>query len=173
MSRYGLADFGIGMGIAIVAASVPLYIADCAPACLRGSLVAAYQFSVGIGLIFGTATVFGTNGRKGSGSYLIPMTVQAILPLCLIIACLIMVPESPRWLAEKGQLEEARKSLRQLAGKPDINVDGDLDLIIAGIEQQRNNSWKGLLSGPEARKLMLGIGMAGTNNCPYVLKQDC
>ncbi|KFZ09924.1 hypothetical protein V502_08403 [Pseudogymnoascus sp. VKM F-4520 (FW-2644)] len=153
--------FLLGIGIALAAASVPLYIAECAPATLRGTLVATYQFAVGIGLILGTATVFGMKDSNDKSGYLIPMTIQAVLPVGLIIACLTMVPESPRWLAEKGRTDMARKALHRLANKDDATVNDDLDAIVATIERQEKGHWRELLSGPEARKMMLGIGMAG------------
>lgn len=159
------------MGIALAAASVPLYIAECAPPTLRGTLVAAYQFAVGIGLILGTATVFGMKDSNAKSGYLIPMTIQAVLPIVLIIACLTMVPESPRWLAEKGRTDMARKALHRLANKGDTTVNEDLDAIVAGIEQQEKGHWRELLSGPEARKMMLGIGMAGMYNHLFVLER--
>lgn len=162
-----VANPSIGIGIALAAASVPLYIAECAPATLRGTLVATYQFAVGIGLILGTATVFGMKDSNDKSGYLIPMTIQAVLPVGLIIACLSMVPESPRWLAEKGRTDMARKALHRLANKDDATVNDDLDAIVATIEHQEKGHWRELLSGPEARKMMLGIGMAGMyNNLP-------
>ncbi|KFY93437.1 hypothetical protein V500_03698 [Pseudogymnoascus sp. VKM F-4518 (FW-2643)] len=153
--------FLLGIGIALAAASVPLYIAECAPATLRGTLVATYQFAVGIGLILGTATVFGMKDSNDKSGYLIPMTIQAVLPVGLIIACLTMLPESPRWLAEKGRTDMARKALHRLANKDDATVNDDLDAIVATIERQEKGHWRELLSGPEARKMILGIGMAG------------
>lgn len=155
-----------GMGVAFMAAFVPLYIGDCAPASLRGALAGAFQLSIGIGLIIGTAVDFGTQNRTDSGSYLIPMTVQAILPLSLMVACFLWLPESPRWLAEKGKVERARRSLSQLAGSGNQDqVEDDLLMITASIDHARENtlgSWKELIvPGPESRKLMISIGMAG------------
>jgi hypothetical protein len=149
-----------------MAAFVPLYIGDCAPSTLRGALAGAFQLSIGIGLIIGTAVDYGTRNRTDSSSYLIPMTVQAILPLFLMIACFIWLPESPRWLAEKGKVEKARRSLSRLAGSSNSDqVENDLLMITASIDQAHENtngSWKELIiPGPESRKLMISIGMAG------------
>lgn len=89
------------------------------------------------------------------------MTIQAVLPIGLVITCLIMVPESPRWLAEKGRTDMARKALHRPANKDDATINDDLDAIVAAIEHQEKGHWRELLSGSEARKMILGIGMAG------------
>jgi SP family sugar:H+ symporter-like MFS transporter len=145
-----------------------LYIADCAPATLRGALTGAWQFSLGIGHIIGTATVYATQKRTDSGSYLIPMTVQAIMPLFLIAACVFILPESPRWLADKGNMDKARQSLVRLAGTTNAgNVDKELEFITESVEEshrQSKGSWKELFKpGPESRKLMITVGMAAWN----------
>ena len=88
--------------------------------CVDLPLVQEFMPSKKRGLIGGLVTVFIPVGvLLGSlfGAYLAPeigwrgLFAAGVLPGLLVFLVRIWVPESPRWLARQGRLEEARKSL--------------------------------------------------------------
>jgi len=86
---------GLGVGTAILTA--PMYIAEIAPARLRGRLVSLNQLMI----VFGISVSFFSNYfllSLGESSWRWMLGVQAV-PATLFFLLLTRVPESPRWLA--------------------------------------------------------------------------
>jgi len=103
---------GVGIGLAMI--SSPIYIAELSPPHLRGVLVNVNQLSnvIGINLAVIVGYLFSFDGwgwRWMFGS-------QAV-PVALLIAGLLLVPESPRWLASRNKLAEALAVLTKINGK--------------------------------------------------------
>src|SRR5271156_332751 len=90
-----------------------LYLQESAPPHLRGLAIAIYQWWCSLGSLIGTIVDNFTAPLPGRQSYLIPLGLIYIVPAILSVL-IIFLPESPRWLAQKGKNEEARKSLIRL-----------------------------------------------------------
>lgn len=93
---------GIGVGLASVLS--PMYIAEMAPAHLRGRLVAVAQLNIVVGILIAYFSndflmQFPSNWRLMFGAEAIPALLFLIL--------LFFVPRSPRWLISKGRVDEA------------------------------------------------------------------
>ncbi len=89
---------GVGIGVSTVAA--PLYIAEIAPAQHRGRLAAMFQFNI----VFGIVVAFASNAALagvGEHSWRWMLGVAALPSLVYTFLCL-RIPESPRWLLQKG-----------------------------------------------------------------------
>lgn len=111
-------------GLAIGASSVlgPMYIAEIAPAKLRGRLVGMFQFNI----VFGILVAYLSNyliGLAGFGDaeWRWKLGVSAF-PAALFLVMLYTIAESPRWLAKKGRVQEAEDVLRG-TGDPDYRKD--------------------------------------------------
>ena len=110
---------GIGVGIASMIS--PMYIAEIAPANVRGKLVSFNQFAI----IFGMLVIYFVNlviARQGDEAWLITegwryMFLSGAIPAAIFIVLLFFVPETPRYLAIKGQDEKALRVLEKIAGK--------------------------------------------------------
>lgn len=92
---------------------IPIYIAECSPALIRGRLVGIFEIVLQIALVFGFWVNYGVNKNISSTSptqWRIPVGVQ-LIPAGLLILCMIWMIESPRWLASKNQTAKAQKSL--------------------------------------------------------------
>jgi MFS transporter, SP family, arabinose:H+ symporter len=105
-------------GVAIGASSVvgPMYIAEIAPAYWRGRMVALFQLNIVFGIVvaYFSNYVIGTMNLGGM-EWRWKLGVSAF-PAVLFLLMLFRIPRSPRWLMEKGQFEEARQVLIQVAG---------------------------------------------------------
>jgi SP family arabinose:H+ symporter-like MFS transporter len=110
---------GIGIGIASMLA--PMYIAEIAPAEIRGRLVSVNQLGIVTGILliyFVNATIAGWHNEAWNIStgwrY---MFGSGIIPSIIFLIMLIFVPESPRWLASKERWDEADDILTKINGK--------------------------------------------------------
>jgi SP family sugar:H+ symporter-like MFS transporter len=165
-----LAVFRFIGGIAVGAASViaPAYIAEIAPARIRGRLGSLQQLAIVLGIFLALLVDFAIAAAAGGSepSWLLglaawrwmflAMTVPAVLYGLLALT----IPESPRYLVAKGRLEEARGVLHRVLG----NID--LDEKVAGIRDtlrsQRPPSMRDL-RGPALGLLPIlwvGIGLS-------------
>lgn len=155
----------IGYAIGLISCFVPLYVADCAPARLRGALVTLYQFVIGLGLLLGVCVDDDTKDRIDTGAFRIPMGVQFVFPIVLIPGLLFLAPESPRWLVAHNKHAEAKKALQRLRKADDEAIDSELAAIELAAEQNRVHglgSWSEIFTwGPEGRKAYLGFAIQG------------
>lgn len=126
---------GIGNGFLVTFSNI--YCAEAAPAHLRAVLVALFSEWVTIGSIVGAAVTNATSKALDKSSYQIPLGIQFIVPTLLSIG-LIFVPESPRYLVNKGKLEEGRKALEVLRGDSLSAEALELEWVemVKGIEEE-------------------------------------
>jgi len=150
-------------GVAIGAASMlsPLYIAEIAPEKIRGTLVALYQLAIVVGILL----VFFVNlqiQRLGDEAWNTTtgwrwMFASLAVPAVLFSACMLMVPESPRWLMKMGRRGEAQRILERAGGAGSAARD------IARIESallQDQGHWRELFTTGYRRALMVGSLLA-------------
>jgi SP family xylose:H+ symportor-like MFS transporter len=110
---------GIGVGIASMIS--PMYIAEIAPAGVRGKLVSWNQFAI----IFGMLVIYFVNyfiARQGDELWLIEegwrwMFFSGAIPAGIFLILLFFVPETPRYLVMKGKEDKALEVLNKIAGR--------------------------------------------------------
>ena len=102
---------GIGCGLASVAS--PMYLAEIAPARLRGRLVLIYQLFIVVGAFSATLVAyylaFFEAWRWMFASELVPILAFGVL--------LTLIPRTPRWLAQQNRTREARRVLARINGR--------------------------------------------------------
>jgi len=98
-----------GLGIGSAAVLSPLYIAEIAPARIRGALVSVNQLAIVTGILL----AYFVNGLfAGAGpSNWRWMYAMGAIPSIVFFLLLLRVPESPRWLVKNGREDEARTVL--------------------------------------------------------------
>jgi MFS transporter, SP family, xylose:H+ symportor len=115
---------GIGVGLASMIS--PMYIAEIAPANIRGKLVSFNQFAI----IFGMLVIYFVNyfiAKQGDEQWLITdgwrlMFLSGAIPAGIFIALLFFVPETPRFLVLNGQEDKALKVLNKIAGESQAKI---------------------------------------------------
>ncbi len=116
---------GVGIGIASMLA--PMYISEIAPAEIRGRLVSIYQLGIVIGILliyFVNAAIAGMydhswNVNEGWRW----MFGSGIIPSIIFIFLLLIVPESPRWLAQENKWKEAEDILTKVGGADAAKIE--------------------------------------------------
>src|SRR5215472_5831719 len=169
----------IGGGIAIGAASVlaPMYIAEVAPARIRGRLASLQQMAIVSGL-FGAFLSNDILVRLAGGASAIfwggaPtwrwMFWMEAVPAAAFLIGILRIPESPRYLIFRGEHERAREIFARIgadAGKLVLEVEESLkgehrprlsDLIIPGTRRIAPVLWVGM--GLAAFQQFVGINI--------------
>jgi len=116
---FGVSDLCVwrfigGMGVGLASTVSPMYIAEIAPARLRGRLVVVNQLAIVIGL---SMSVVVTWLLAGGGHWRWMFATQG-LPVAVLLGGLLLVPESPRWLATVGRFGDALQILARINGRP-------------------------------------------------------
>ncbi len=120
-----------GLGIGAASVMAPMYIAEIAPGRLRGRLVAVTQFNIVAGILVAFFSNYLLVG-SGENNWRWMFAVMAI-PAGIFFVLLFFVPESPRWLVKKGQVEKARSVLQTVGGE---RVDAELGDIINSLKEE-------------------------------------
>ncbi|WP_283137740.1 sugar porter family MFS transporter [Rhizohabitans arisaemae] len=128
--------FRVMGGLAIGAASViaPAYIAEIAPAALRGRLGSLQQLAIVTGIFLALLVDYALAGLAGGAAHDVPwggaawrwMFASAALPAAMYGVLALRIPESPRYLVARRRLGEAREILGRLVGG---DVDGRIGEI--------------------------------------------
>lgn len=158
-----------GIGIGIASGLSPMYIAEVAPASVRGRLVSFNQLTIVLGILaaqianwqiaepipdtFSPADVCASwNGQTGWRW----MFWGAAFPAIVFVLLTCFIPESPRWLAMNRKAEKAREVLTCIGGE---------EYAVQELEQMRKTVETGdskgglrvLFSAPFRKVLMWGV----------------
>ena len=158
-----------GAGVGLLSVLIPLYQAECSPKWIRGAITSGYQFFLTTGLLLAAVVNNATHNRQDSGSYRIPVIIQALWALILVIG-LIFLPETPRYYVMRGQLDGAAASLARLRRLPPDSdtIKAELAEIVANHEYEQalgTSSWLDVVksTGRQRRRLITGcLVMAGS-----------
>lgn len=113
IQAFALWRFVGGMGVGLAMISSPIYIAELAPPAVRGSLVNVNQLSNVIGINLAVIVAYIFSGYDEN--WRLMLGTQAI-PVIGLMLGLLLVPESPRWLASRGRADEAMRVLTKING---------------------------------------------------------
>lgn len=157
-----LARFGGGIAIGIASGLSPMYIAEVAPASIRGKLVSLNQLTIVIGIL--AAQIVNWLLVSDDTAWNVAMSWRwmfwsAAFPALAFLVLAAFIPESPRWLAMKGRRERATQILTRIGGN--TYAQSELSSLQNDMENKQKQGGLSLLfSKPYRRVLMLGIIVA-------------
>lgn len=172
---FGISDFilwrvigGFGIGMASIIA--PIYIAETAPAHLRGRLGSMQQFAIVIGIFVALLSNYLIVQIAGAANNTIIGSVKAwqvmfwveIIPAVLYGYAAWKLPESPRYLIHKGFTDQARDVLAKI--NPE-GVEKEVEIIQASFKNKKQPKFTDLLEIINGRErispiLWAGLGLA-------------
>lgn len=110
----------LGVAVGIASFTAPLYLSEVAPRTMRGSMISLHQLMVTVGILvaFLSNTAFSSTGNWRW------MLGVIALPALVMLAGLLLLPQSPRWLMSVGREKEAQTVLKQLrADTSEVEVE--------------------------------------------------
>jgi sugar porter (SP) family MFS transporter len=161
-----------GVAIGLASNLSPMYIAEIAPAQMRGKLVSINQLTIVIGVLAaqlinwslvrhlpaGATDEFIQNSWYGQTGWRWMFGITAI-PAVLFFAGMFAVPESPRWLAKNGKPGRARSVLARIGG--DRYAGNALREIEATLVNETEKvNFRDLLDPGMKKVLLLGVVLA-------------
>ena len=162
-----------GVAIGLASNLSPMYIAEIAPAQIRGKLVAINQLTIVIGILLaqyinwflvrnlpaGATDEFIRNSWFGQQGWRWMFGLTAA-PSLLFFLGMMLVPESPRWLAKNGKSDRARGILARIGGEQYARTAvADIESTLAR-EEVQHVRFSDLLEPRMRKVLVLGIILA-------------
>src|SRR5712671_60599 len=162
-----------GVAIGLASSLSPMYIAEIAPAQIRGKLFAINQLTVVIGILLaqyinwflvrdlpvGATDDFIRNSWFGQQGWRWMFGLTAA-PSFLFFFGMMLVPESPRWLAKNGKSERARGILARIGGEPYARAAvADIESTLVS-EEVKHVRFSDLLEPRMRKVLVLGVILA-------------
>src|SRR5216684_2905734 len=162
-----------GVAIGLASNLSPMYIAEVAPAPIRGKLVAINQLTVVMGILLaqyinwflvrnlptGATDEFIRNSWFGQQGWRWMFGLTAVPSLFFFLG-MMLVPESPRWLAKNGKSEHARGILARIGGEQYARAAvADIESTLAS-EEMQHVRFSDLLEPRMRKVLVLGVILA-------------
>jgi len=161
---------GLGVGAALIIA--PMYIAEISPPGLRGRMVSINQLNIviGISVAFFTNYLILKLGQSGA-AWAVAMNLGdwnwrwmlglEALPAVIYFFCLMLVPESPRWLVMQGRQQEALDILTKSCGATQAASQiGDIQNSVTSVSGRSGSRLGELFEKPMRLVLLIGLTVA-------------
>jgi sugar porter (SP) family MFS transporter len=142
--------FILGLGIGIASVIVPLYLAEMAPARERGVVTSLNQYMIIVGTALSAALGYAL-AFTGSWRW---MLLIGVFPAVVLLVGMLAMPDTPRSLIRRGQLDQARAVLVSLRGDT-AETEREFAEITSLERQQHDSRTLARLSAPWVRKLLL------------------
>ena len=160
-----------GLGIGAASMTSPMYIAEIAPARMRGRMVSINQFAIVSGILvvyfvnyfiaeYGAGVDRAGGVADGSWNAMYGwrwMFGSGILPSGLFLLLLLMVPESPRWLVKQSRPSEALAVLSKVGGGQ--HARNEMAEIQAALSQETGSISQLFMPGMRI-VLLIGVSLA-------------
>jgi SP family xylose:H+ symportor-like MFS transporter len=162
-----------GVAIGIASNVSPTYIAEVSPAAWRGRLVTVNQLTIVVGILGAQIVnwLIADKVSEGATAALIRMSwngqrgwrwmfTAVVVPAVVFFLGALFIPESPRWLAKSGFIDQARHVLARIGGQSYGNETLREIQNALAIERQASTPWHELASPSVLKILVIGVVLA-------------
>jgi len=126
-----------GLGVGIMNASVPVYVAEIAAKEVRGLLGGLYQLGMTLGMFLGALVSYLLQEVASGWRYCL---VPQVCLSGLLVFGMILLPESPRHALNKGDGARARASLERLRkGAAEDYIEAEFQACLAAVESSKQS----------------------------------
>ncbi|KAJ5551067.1 hypothetical protein N7535_000991 [Penicillium sp. DV-2018c] len=148
-----------GLAVGQMSSTIPVYCSEVAPAQIRGMLASMQNWMIGLGVLVAQWVGYGSSLRDGPFSWRFPLSFQ-VVPAIILTIGIWFLPESPRYLTERGKTLKARSVLARLNKTANLT---DLDYELSQIHPLQKQpptptptpSYRTLVSTRWRRRLLL------------------
>lgn len=150
---FSIARFFVGACIGVASLVTPLYLAEMAPARIRGALVSLNQLAITVGI----CVAYFVDYELAAEQNWRWMFISAVLPAVVLILGMLFLPESPRWLARAGYRDRALAGFRRLGRGEEAEAElQDVERVLA----EKQEGFRILLQPGFRVAALVGIGLA-------------
>lgn len=154
-SSFVTARFLGGLAVGGVSLLSPMYVSEVSPPSIRGRMGTMYQMSIIVGILVSYGINYllrntGTNNWRW-------MFLTGVAPSTVFLVFIALAPETPRFLALKGRMEDAFALLERIGGAE--RAHAQIADIQATMHTERQ-TWRALLRPGVRRALLVSAGLA-------------
>ena len=155
---------GLGIGAASVLA--PAYIAEIAPAAIRGRLATLQQLAIVLGLFTAFLSNYLIASVAGGAEGLLFLDIAAwrwmfwveLIPALLFVIGVIFIPESPRYLVAQGKLKQAEEIFVKISSE---DIDQQMSAVKKSLHSEKKPSITDLfITGQKKIHPIIWVGVA-------------
>jgi sugar porter (SP) family MFS transporter len=150
-----------GLGVGLSSLASPMYIAEVSPARIRGRLGLMYQIAIVVGSTIASFVAWQLASHMADTVSWRWMLASEMVAILLFLSCIVFVPKSPRWLAENGRIEEAKRVLTKIDGAS--FAENEVQEIQSQLNQE-TGTWSEVFSPYMKIALLIGVLLAIFNN---------
>jgi sugar porter (SP) family MFS transporter len=151
-----LSRFVAGIGVGMASMLSPMYIAEIAPAHLRGRMVAINQLTIVLGILITNLVNYGLR-NSGDDAWRYMFGLGAV-PAGLFFIGALLLPESPRWLMKDGKAAKAAAVFRRIGGDDFAAVS--MRQIEQSLQPVAKTSYLAVFNSRVLPAVLAGIGLA-------------
>ena len=155
---------GLGIGAASVLA--PAYIAEIAPAAIRGRLATLQQLAIVLGLFTAFLSNYLIASVAGGAEGLLFLNIAAwrwmfwveLIPALLFVVGVMFIPESPRYLVAQGKLKQAKTIFSKISSE---NIEQQVSAVQRSLHSEKKSSIANLfIVGQKKIHPIIWVGVA-------------
>lgn len=144
---------GCGFMVGIQLSSCCAHLTETIPNRIRGIWLAAMIGSWGVGGFMANLCTYGLS-LAAAPSWRLMLAIGAI-PSVISLLVGLKVPESLKWMIQKGKIEDAKETCKKYYGE-DITIDDQVEHLTRKTEVKQKGSYAAVLTGKALKRTLFG-----------------